>query len=310
MKVDRLISIIMVLLEQKKISAKSLAEMFEVSLRTIYRDIETINMAGIPIVSIPGVNGGFHILEKYKVDKKVFTASEIVTLLKGLESVSSILSREEISNTLAKVQSLIPAERADEIELKSSQIIIDLQPWKGNPRLQPYLDIIKGALRKQQLLSFQYFDRQGQMSIRTIEPYRLMLKANSWYIQSFCLEKQDFRLFKLTRMANLELLDIAFSPRELPEIISEFTDAMSRRQMTIKIRLHKSIRDKVMDYCGNEKITPDQEDQYIAFLPFIDDEDGYNLLLSFGDKCECLEPPKVRAEMIRRIHKLTKLYEP
>lgn len=310
MKVDRLISIIMVLLERKKISAKALADMFEVSLRTIYRDIETINMAGIPIVSTPGVNGGFHIMEKYKVDKKVFTTSDIITLLKGLESVSSILSREEIVNAFAKVKSLIPAEQANEVELKSNQLIIDLQPWRGNQNLSLFLDSIKIALQKQSLLSFQYFDRKGQMSNRKIEPYKLMLKANSWYLQGFCLDKQDFRLFKLSRMSNLKILDATFTPRELPEVVSEFTHMMAQKQITIKLLIHKSIRDRVMDYCGSENMTPHGDHHLIVLFPFIADDPGYDLLFSFGSKCECLEPPEVRAEMIRRIEDLSRLYEP
>jgi predicted DNA-binding transcriptional regulator YafY len=309
MKVDRLISIIMVLLERKKISAKSLAEMFEVSLRTIYRDIETINIAGIPIVSSPGVGGGFHIMAEYKVDKKVFTTSDIATLLMGLGSISSMLSNKEIVNTLAKVKSLIPTEHINEIELKSNQIMIDLKPWMGNEYLQPFLDMIKTAFQKQALLSFQYSDRKGQMSNRKIEPYKLALKDNHWYIQGFCLGKQDFRLFKLSRMSNLEMLDVTFIRRELPTAVSQFTDIMSKKQSVIKLLIHESIRDRLLDYCGSEHIMPYGDNQFIVHFPFIADDFGYNLLFSFGDKCKCLEPPDVRAEFIRRIGNLSKLYE-
>ncbi|MET3211481.1 UNVERIFIED_CONTAM: putative DNA-binding transcriptional regulator YafY [Paenibacillus sp. PvR008] len=309
MKVDRLISIIMVLLERKKISAKSLAEMFEVSLRTIYRDIETINIAGIPIASSPGVGGGFHIMENYKVDKKVFTTSDITALLMGLGSISPMLSNKEMVNTLAKVRSLIPTEQANEIELKSNQIMIDLKPWMGNKNLQPFLDMIKKALQKQAVLSFHYSDRKGQMSVRKIEPYKLALKENHWYIQGFCLNKQDFRLFKLSRISNLEMLDATFVRRELPAAISEFTNIMSKKQSVIKLLIHESIKDRLLDYCSSEHIIAYEDNQFIVHFPFIADDFGYNLLFSFGDKCECLEPPEVRAEMIRRIRNMSKLYE-
>lgn len=309
MKVDRLISIIMVLLERKKMSAKSLAEMFEVSLRTIYRDIETINIAGIPIASSPGVGGGFHIMENYKVDKKVFTTSDITALLMGLGSISPMLSNKEMVNTLAKVRSLIPTEQANEIELKSNQIMIDLKPWMGNKNLQPFLDMIKTALQKQAVLSFHYSDRKGQMSVRKIEPYKLALKENHWYIQGFCLNKQDFRLFKLSRISNLEMLDATFVRRELPAAISEFTNIMSKKQSVIKLLIHESIKDRLLDYCSSEHIIAYEDNQFIVHFPFIADDFGYNLLFSFGDKCECLEPPEVRAEMIRRIRNMSKLYE-
>ncbi len=309
MKIDRLISIILLLLERKKVSAKELSETFEVSLRTIYRDIDTINMSGIPIISTSGVNGGFQIMDNYKVDKKVFSASDIVTLLRGLESVSAVTNREDIINTLVKVRSLIPSEHTNDIELKSNQILIDLQPWRGNPKLQTFLNNINEALEKQRLITFDYFDRNGKTSSRKIEPYKLMLKAHSWYIQGFCLEKQDFRLFKLSRMSSLQILNESYTLRELPPIISEFTDMMDKKQITVKLLIHKSARDKVIDYCGSENISPYGEDYFIALLPFIDDDSGYNLILSFGDKCQCIEPIHVRDELIRRIHNLAKLYD-
>lgn len=124
LKIDRLISIIMILLERKKISATKLAEMFEVSPRTIYRDIESINSAGIPIITYPGINGGIGIIEEYKIDKKIFTTSDIETLLRGLKGISSTMTNEDIINTIAKVKGLVPDEQIKDIELKSNQITI------------------------------------------------------------------------------------------------------------------------------------------------------------------------------------------
>lgn len=309
MKTDRLISIILTLLEREKVSAKELSETFEVSLRTIYRDIDAINLAGVPILSTPGVNGGFQIMERYKVDKKVFSAADIVTLLKGLESVSGILSRDATINTFVKVKSLIPAEQASEIALKSNQILIDLQPWKGNPDIQRFLDILTTAVQEQRQTAFTYFDRKGQSSQRTIEPYKLVLKGNSWYVQGFCLERQDFRLFKLSRISELAMLDEPFLPRETPPVISDFVEMMTKKQITVKLLVHESARDNVMEYCNAENITPHDAHHFIALLPFIDDDPGYNLLLSFGDRCECLEPAGVRQELIRRIEALARLYQ-
>ena len=183
-----------------------------------------------------------------------------------------------------------------------------MQPWRGNPGLQSYLNQINDALQEQRLISFEYFDRNGRLSKREIEPNKLILKVNSWYVQGFCLDKQDFRMFKLSRMSNLLLQKEYFLPREVPSIISEFTDRMDQRQITVKLLIHESVRDKVVDYCGNEGLTPYKEHYFTALLPFIEDDSGYNLLLSFGDKCECLEPPEVREELIRRIHNLSRIY--
>ena len=138
MKVDRLVSIIMILLDKKRIGAQELADLFEVSPRTIYRDIDAINMAGIPVHSTAGVGGGFEIMPEYKIDKKVFSTSELSALLMGLSSLSGMIRGDELVHALAKVKSFIPADRAKEIEFKVNQISIDLSPWMGSTNLQPY----------------------------------------------------------------------------------------------------------------------------------------------------------------------------
>lgn len=171
MKVDRLISIIMILLDKKRIGAQELADKFEVSSRTIYRDIDAINMAGIPVRSTSGVGGGFEIMQNYKVDSKVFSTADLSAILMGL---SNMIQGNELVNALAKVKSFIPADRAKDIELKANQISIDLSPWMVNRNIQPYLEIIKTALQESKLLSFEYADRFGNKTVRTSEPYQLI----------------------------------------------------------------------------------------------------------------------------------------
>ena len=171
MKVDRLVSIIMMLLDKKRIGAQELANTFEVSSRTIYRDIEAINMAGIPIRSISGVGGGFEIMPEYKIDKKVFSTADLSAILMGLSSLSNMVRGDELVNALAKVKSFIPAEKAKDIEIKTNQIRIDLSPWLGNRNIQPYLQTIKTALEDHKLLFFEYIAYHGNKTVRTVEPY-------------------------------------------------------------------------------------------------------------------------------------------
>ena len=128
MKIDRLVSIIMILLEKERISAQELAKMFEVSTRTIYRDIEAISMAGIPVLATSGSGGGIEIMKDYKVDKKIFSTDDLSALLMGLSNISGMVRGSEVANALAKVKSFIPSEKAKSIELKASQIYIDLTP--------------------------------------------------------------------------------------------------------------------------------------------------------------------------------------
>ncbi len=309
MKIDRLVSIIMILLDKERIGAQELADLFEVSPRTIYRDIDTINMAGIPVRGAPGVGGGFEIMPGYKIDRKVFSTTDLSAILMGLSNLSNIIRGDELVNALAKVKSFVPADRANDIEIKTNQIYIDLSPWMSNRNVQPYLEIIKTALQESKLLSFEYSDRYGNKTARTAEPYQLVLKNSNWYWQGYCLKRNDFRLFKISRISNLQIQEKSFTPRDYQKPQLEFADILTTMQTKIKIRIHKSIMDRVLDFCAYEYFSPDGNEHYIVSFPFIENDYYYNILFSFGDKCECLEPLHIRTEMKRRIHDIATLYE-
>lgn len=309
MKIDRLVSIILLLLEKERIGAQELADTFEVSPRTIYRDIDSINMAGIPVRATSGVGGGFEIMEQYKLDKKVFSTADLSVILMGLSSLSGMMRGDELVSAFAKVKSFIPAERAKEIELLTGQITIDLSPWMGNRNVQPYLELIKQALQEHRLLSFDYLDRAGNRIPRVAEPYQLVLKGNHWYWQGFCRTRNDFRLFKFSRTFDLRLLEETFVPREHPKPELDASDIIAAKQIRIKLRIRKSILERVLDYCNDEDISPDGEEHYIVNYPFIENDYYYDLLLGLGERCECLEPPRVRAEMRRRAQAIAVLYD-
>lgn len=308
MKIDRLVSIIMVLLDKKRIGAQELADMFEVSPRTIYRDIDTINMAGIPVRSITGVGGGFEIMPEYKIDKKFFSSEDLSALLMGLSSLSNMIQGEELVHALAKVRSFIPADRAKDIELKVNQIYIDLSPWTGNRNIQPYLEVIKEALQGSRLLTFSYVAHHGNRTVRTVEPYQLVLKGSQWYLQGYCRKRNDFRLFRLSRMSNLQVQREIFTLREYQKPRLDFDDMWKAMQTKIKIRIHKSVMDRVLEFCAYEDFTSDGEEHYLVNFPFIENEYHFDILLSFGNKCECLAPLHIRAEMMRRIHAMAGIY--
>ncbi len=309
MKIDRLVSIIMILLEKDRIGAQELADMFEVSPRTIYRDIDTINMAGIPVFSTSGVGGGFEIMQNYKIEKKVFSAGDLSAILMGLSSLSNIVRGDELVNALAKVKSFIPADRAKDIEFKANQIYIDLSQWIGNRNIQSYLEIVKTALHDSKLLTFEYADRYGNRTVRKAEPYQLVLKSSHWYLQGYCHKREDFRLFKLSRISNLQIEEEIFTPRDYQNPQLEFNDILATMQTTIKIRIHKSVMDRVLDYCTYEHFLPDGDKHYIVSFPFIENEYYYNILFRKEKKCECLEPSHIRTEMKRRIDEIVTIYK-
>lgn len=309
MKVDRLVSIIMILLDKKRIGAQALADMFEVSPRTIYRDIEAINMAGIPIRSISGVGGGFEIMPEYKLDKKVFSIADLSAILMGLSSLSNMVRDNELVNVLAKVKSLIPDGEEKDIEIKTGQIRIDLSPWIGNRNIQPYLETIKTALQDHKLLRFEYMAHRGNKSVRTVEPYQLVLKGGHWYFQGYCHVRNDYRLFRLSRITKLQMEQETFIPRDYQKPILAFEKIAETMQTEIKIRIHKSVLDRVLEYCTYDHFIPDDDEYYIVNFPFIENDYHYDILLGFGDQCECLEPLHIRAEIKRRIQNMEAIYD-
>ncbi len=308
MKVDRLVSIIMLLLDKERIGAKELADLFEVSPRTIYRDIDAINMAGIPICSTSGVGGGFEIMPNYKLDRKVFSTGDLSTILMGLTSLSNTVRGEELVNAVAKVKSFIPAERAKDIEVKANQIYIDLSPWNSNKNIQPNLELLKRALEENKVISFEYVDRYGNQTIRKAEPYQLVLKGNHWYLQGYCYKREEFRLFKLARISHLQIPNECFEPRPYEKPLLDVQEMAGKMQTEVKIRIHKSIADRVLDYCEYDHFTKDGENDFIVCFPFIENDYYYDILLGLGPKCECLEPQQVREEMKKRIQEMGNRY--
>ena len=309
MKIDRLVSIIMVLLDKERIGAQELATMFEVSLRTIYRDVESISRAGIPVLSTPGVGGGFEIMQGYKLDKKVFSSSDLSAILMGLSSLSDMVRGDEVVNALAKVRSFIPAEAAKDIALKANQIHIDLSPWMGNKEIPLNLELIRTALQESKLLSFEYVDHHGNRTSRTAEPYQLVLKNSHWYWQGYCRARKDFRLFKLSRTTKLRIMEECFVVRENPKPQLDITDMVESMQTFITIRIHKSVLDRMLEYCTYEQFSPEGDEHYLVSFPFIENDYHYDILFSFGAACECLEPPHIRAEMQRRILAMAAIYQ-
>lgn len=308
MKLERLVSMILILLQKERVGARELAELFEVSARTIYRDIDAINLAGIPVRATPGVGGGFEIMPQYKLDKKVFSSSDLSAILTGLSGLSGMMQSEALTNALTKVKSVVPAEKANEIALQTSQIHIDLTPWLGSGKIQPNLDLIQSAMREHRLLSFLYTGRSGDKTARIVEPYQLVLKGNQWYLHGFCRTKTDFRLLKLARVSNLILTNESFTPRVYPKPELDASDVVAAQQTRIQLRIHKSILERVLDVCDEEDILPDGDAHYIVSYPFIENEYFYGVLLSFSDRCVCLSPQHVRAGLKQRANAIASFY--
>ncbi|MBO0451317.1 helix-turn-helix transcriptional regulator [Candidatus Enterococcus murrayae] len=307
MKTERLLAITMLLIEKKQISAPALAEIFEVSVRTIYRDIDSLSQAGIPVTALPGSKGGIRIMENYKIDQSFFTSADLISLLIGLNSIPSEQISKQAKFTLEKLKTLIPNEAEQEINDRSSQLIVDLSPWTSTESSPPFFKELQEAIHQRQLVSFEYANRSGQKTTRIIEPYRLILKEISWYIQGYCHEKKDFRIFKLIRMENLHVLQQRFDAKKVPE--ADLGKDVAHQFITIHLEVDFFVKDQLTDRFGQLNFIPIENSQRFSVqFPFIPDEFGYHLLLGFGTRCKCIAPEFVKTELKRRIQRMMATY--
>ena len=196
MKTDRLIGILSVLLQKEKCTAPELAEKFEVSRRTVNRDIETLCRAGIPVCTVQGAGGGIRIMEGYKIDRTLLTSRDMQMILAGLRSLDSVSGSSYYGQLMEKLQ-----VGASEFVSGRDSILIDLSSWYKES-LAPKISLIRDGIEERKLIAFHYFAPGGE-SIRRVEPYYLIFKWSSWYVWGWCLLRKDVRLFKLNRMDDL-----------------------------------------------------------------------------------------------------------
>ncbi|EPH70488.1 hypothetical protein D929_02332, partial [Enterococcus faecalis 02-MB-P-10] len=159
------------------------------------------------------------------------------------------------------------------------------------------------------ILSFGYINHSGEKTKRQVEPYQLILKGSQWYFQGYCYKREGFRLFKLTRMTNLKIEDFEFVPKEHPKPLLDTVEILDKIQISIKLRIHESIMERLLDYCDHDNFFKDGKNHYLVTFPFIENNYYYGILLSFGKYCECIEPLHIRTELKRKIANLSKIYE-
>lgn len=309
MKISRLISIILLLNERKRVSANELSELMEVSKRTIYRDVEAINLAGIPVYSIPGVGGGFEIIENFKIDKNTFTENKLASLLISNYNFPDKLKNMDFYNTNLKIKSLIPKEKINIIDTQVAQFYMDSNHWNEFRNIDDQVIKFKKAIQNNQVLKVKYINHLGNITEREVEPYQLILKAGQWYGYVYCNLRDDFRLLKLTRVMNIQDSDRKFIEKVYKDPLLSTDRIFEKLKMTIKLRVHESIVERLLDFCNYESFMQENNRHYVVDFPFIDNSYYYRLILSFGDKCEIIEPTEIRNKMKQIIKKIANNYK-
>lgn len=302
MKIDRLIGIITILLRKEKVTTAELAARFEVSQRTIQRDIETIGKAGIPILSMQGYGGGIAIAEGYKLDKTVLTQKEMSAIfmgLKGIDSISPAPYSQGLMERLTKEkQTLLTYHDRVRIHLSSFY----------QADLTEKIDVLKQAIHSQQHLSFYYYSEKGE-GARTIEPYVILFRWFAWYVYGYCLDRQAFRLFKLNRFVKLKKLDTHYEEREISEEALDFDRYMWHDEIPLVALFDTGVKYRLIDDYGPEGINVDASSGKLRFENVFTNRD-YLLqwLLSYGDAVKVLEPRDVAEDICEKAKKMMANY--
>ncbi len=300
MKIDRLLGIITILLQRDKVTAPELALKFEVSRRTIQRDVEDICKAGIPIITYQGGDGGISIAEGYKLDKTVISVDELNNIIAGLKSIDSVARTEDIGRLITK---LLPKQNPTGT---GEKILIDLASHNKSS-LSDKITLIRKAISESRLVSFEYYSEKG-VSYRLIEPYIVTYRWSAWYVYGYCTEKADFRLFKLNRLWKLKFLDEVFDIKEIN------SDDLKLKDFFQDDIILTALFEKETEYLLVEEYGPDcfevtDQGKLKVSIGFTNREYIYRWLLSSGNRVEVLEPVSLRADIIKTAKNLLKVYE-
>ncbi|NPV90972.1 MAG: YafY family transcriptional regulator [Firmicutes bacterium] len=310
MKLDRLLAITTTLLNNQKVSARELAERFEVTERTIYRDIEAINQAGIPVVAYRGSSGGFGLAEGFRLDKSVLTSDEMASIVSALKSASSTYRDSNAAAVMEKIRSIIPTSQSESFRAKTEQWYIDYSSWGDDYLLKERIECLKTAIELQKTVCFDYLGNKRELTRREVEPHTLVLKSRSWYLYGYCRLRDDFRVFKLARMRELTQTGTTFQRREIDLESLPWERGWERagKTVTLVLRFDAEFRMVVEDMFESRRVEIDPRGRSVVEVTYPDEDWVYGFVLSFGPFVEVLSPPHIRQGIIGAVERMRKKY--
>lgn len=289
MKIDRLIGILSILLQQEKVTALELAEKFEVSRRTINRDVEALCKAGIPIVTSQGAHGGISIMDGYRMDRTLFTSAEMKAILAGLRSLDSVSGTNQYRRLMEKLSAGSSALIAGD-----SCFLIDLSSWYKDS-IAPKIELLRAAIEENQRVQFIYHSPKGERK-RCIEPYLLVFQWSSWYVWGWCVCKEDFRLFKLSRLSELCLEGKSFERRQVP--LPDFsTEHVFPAGIQIKALFSADCKWRLIEEYGVGCYSEQKDGKLLFSCGVMDENYLLGWILSFGNQVRLLEPEYLRVKL-------------
>lgn len=296
MQINRLFGIVYILMNQKMTTAKELAAHFEVSNRTILRDIEVLSQAGIPIYTTPGKGGGISILDNFILNKTAISDEEQNQILFALQSLGSA-EHMDVADILSRLQVLFDKTDTNWIE-------VDFSRWGNTEQDKEKFELLKNAVIKKLAVSFTYPNSNGETTARTVYPLKMVFKSKAWYLQAYCKLRQDYRTFKINRILSLKLLPESFAEKDLvpPPILLFGPFPSGLVHLTLNFSSHAAYR--VYDEFDADSIKTNSDGSFTVTADLPDDSWLYSFLLSFGTSVRIISPQRIKENLIHEVETL------
>jgi predicted DNA-binding transcriptional regulator YafY len=305
MRAYRFLSIIIIISQKGLVTARELAEHFEVSLRTIYRDIEKIGEAGIPIAANGGKGGGYYIMENYTLNNLFFSKKEAEPLIAVMNNLKFLFGNNpQFNDIVLKFETLRNSE-----DQEYGRLSIDMSHFSMEQELREYLFLINKAIEDNRILEFEYINRKMEYLKRIVEPIQIEFTGGQWYIIAFCKIRKDYRKFKLVRVRNMKIgVSFIKDPISKEGIEKIFSESYEKNSVLVTLKFSSEIGQRLSEYFSKDKIKLLENGTYIVEDFFPEDEGLKKFILGFGNDCEVIGPDKLRSEMLGYIKILYSRY--
>ncbi|MBD5483888.1 MAG: YafY family transcriptional regulator [Lachnospiraceae bacterium] len=304
MKIERLYAVTVYLLNHGRTSANELAKHFEVSQRTIQRDIDSLCMAGIPVIATTGASGGYEISETYRLDHGFATPDDysyILTALHGLVSATGDRKAKQLT------EKIIHASKGG---ATGNGMVLDFSVLQEGE--QEALRLLQAAVAEKRTVEFTYTNNNRETRTHSVEPVAVLYRWYAWYLLAYSKVKQDYRTYKLVRMNGLRMTDMPFTKEHASAdtILSMIDKTDSRRYTEILIQCRESVRTRVIEYLKGKVEEEFPNGDVLIRATVVENEQFWlGTLLSLGDQAEVLSPEHIRRQLLTSAEEIVSLYQ-
>ncbi|MNW39398.1 HTH domain protein [compost metagenome] len=303
MQMNRLFEIVYLLMQRKTMTAAELAERFEVSKRTIYRDIDALSGAGIPVYASKGKGGGIGLLPDFVLNTSLLSEAEQNEILFGLQSLEAT-NAMQTGQVLAKLSNLFRKEEVGWID-------VDFSEWHSGEAGRDKFGLLKTAILECRVIAFTYYSSNGRKSRRQAEPMKLQFKNRAWYLQSFCLKSRELRTFKINRIEDLQYTGEFFERRKMAvPALEESSQKEKIQKVDLELAFSPSMAFRIFDEFDRANVHLHEDGSYRVFVSYPEDGWVYGHLLSFGEDLKVISPPHIRSILEEKAKKIAEIYGP